>query len=148
MKKLFLCLIILIPIFAGCNLQTKESKQYYQTVTLINQTNQSIRFSLIYDTTTATSSNAFYSQSHNYVSDFAGFVLKQQLISPAGSVSSDGQYRLDRNELKLKTGSYYVTLFLCKNNMYTGKQDEYINKKRIYISGDQTVIIASNGAIY
>lgn len=148
MKKLFLCLIILIPILASCTLPTNEPKQYYQTVTLINQTNQFLKYSLIYDTTTATSSTDFYIQSHNYVSDFAGWTLQNMTICPAGTVSSDGKDRLDKDELKLKPGSYYITLFVCKDNMYNNKPDQYINKKRIYISGDMSIFISANGNIY
>lgn len=144
-KRIVLLSLFLVVLLSSCKAIFDEGKGY-QELTIINNTNLHIKYSIINGTTGATSSKAFYSQQNNYLVDYAGIVIKQQLLSPSGK-QSEG-YMLDRTTFRLNEDDYYLTIFVCKSNNYTGKEDEYINKYTFSCSGDKTITIASNGSIY
>ena len=149
-KFLSLLTIVFILTLSGCGNITKPYNYYDDKFefTVINNTDQFINFSVIEGVTSSTNAKDFYSQYHNYLTDCVGTVFKQQLIAPRGSVSSDGTMPLDRMTYLINDGSYNVTIFVCKDNSYTGKNDVYINKMYFTLSGDRTVTINSNGSIY
>ena len=150
-KKVFVFLILVLILFSSCNFNNKLNNKLndtYQTITVINGTNKYVNFSIIKDTTSATSAKDFYSYSHNYLNDFIGNPIKKQLLSPAGNTSSNGKLKLDRVDLKINSGSNNITIFVCEDNTYSNKDDKYINKAYLYLTGDRTITISASGAIY
>lgn len=150
MKKIlsiFTILFVFVLVSCGNIVKPHSWEEDYFDFTVVNNTDQFINFSIIEGTTSCTSAKDFYNQPHNYLTDWVGNVLSKFLLAPSGKKSSDG-LMLDRQTFTIANGSYNVTIFVCKDNSYTGKSDVYINKMYFTLSGNRTVTINSNGSIY
>lgn len=148
MKKIYIAFVSLfLALLISCG-NVFEEEDKYQKLTIVNQTNLFIKYSVIEGTSSATTSNAFYAQMHDYIIDRAGITIKQQLLCPAGHVDDTGELQLDKQTFEVNKGSYNCTLFVCKSNSYTGNPDDYINKASFNFSGNTTVTIAADGSIY
>lgn len=145
-KKLSIILVIIAVIYTSCNPNVELEKDYYE-ITVINNTNVSVKFSIVEGYTLATSSNDFYTQYHNYLSYHGRMEIKQQLLGPKGRISDDGT-ELNKITLWVDNKKKNCTIFVCKSNTYSGKPDAYINKKQFYLTGNMTITIGADGQIY
>lgn len=148
-NKLLILSIFSLIIFTSCVDAPKPNfEEEYQDITIINNMDQFVNFSIINGSTSATKSKEFYSQSHSYLKDWVGTSICKELLSPSGSTSASGEYSLDRMTYKVEKGSFDVTIFVCKDNRYTNKSDVYIGKMSFNFSGDKIINIESDGNIY
>ena len=153
LQKLFrviLFLFLILFIISCSNIFHKDDRFDYNELTVINNMNKFINFSIVEEYVTTENAETFYSSSHKYLSDYLGFVtFKRELLAPKGSISDEGKYELDKITYRIGTGSYNVTLFVALDNTYDykGRPDIFVDKYYFNLSGNKTVIINENGKI-
>lgn len=138
MKKIFFILFCIIFIFSSCLLEDDKLENDHITVTVINNTNKYLKYSLIDINTNCYINNIFDSPIDN------------EVISPAGNTTViDGEEEpLYIDELWIKPGSYSAKIIVYIDNTYSTQADKYLNEGIFYITDDYTITIGSDGSIY